>query len=305
MQQLLKKMFPITVLVSVLFLLLTKPSLSLEYASYGLSIWYNSMLPSLFPMMILSGCMIKMNITATISTLIYPASKRLFHTSKNGTYALFIGLLCGFPMGAKVICELYIQNKLSKEEANALLPICNNIGPIYMISYGLKVFNAKPMYVLLVLFYCIPLGYAFFTLRKKHFTDITRSNLKQNHFVVALDESISDGALGMLSLGGYLMFFSLLLVPLEFIPLNANTKAFLSCCIEITNGLSKTAKLPPYIYLALLQFGGLCCIFQTLKYTLKTDLSFRNYLFSKLKITIITLIFFFVYDIFVSCVFYV
>lgn len=297
-----KKLFPIIVLTSILFLLLIKPTLTLEYASQGLSIWYKSMLPTLFPMMILSGCMIKMNITSTISSLIYPVTKHLFHISKNGTYALFIGLLCGFPMGAKVICELYNQNKLSKEEATTLLPICNNIGPIYMLSYGLKAFHAKPIYIILILFYCIPLAYAFLTLRKKHFVDLSSSTIKHSPFVIALDESISDSALGMLSLGGYLMFFNILLVPLELLSLNPYGKSFFSCCIEITNGLSKETLLPPYIYLTLLQFGGICCIFQTLKYTLKTDLNFCNYIFSKIKLSLITLIFFFAYYVFVSYV---
>lgn len=300
-----KKLLPIIILISILFLLLIKPVLTLEYANQGLSIWYKSMLPTLFPMMILSGCMIKMNITSIISGLIYPVTKRLFHISKNGTYALFIGLLCGFPMGAKVVCELYNQNKLSKEEATALLPICNNIGPIYMLSYGLKAFDAKPIYITLILFYCIPLTYAFFSLREKYFVDLSSSTIKSSPFVMALDEAISDSALGMLSLGGYLMFFNILLVPLELISLNSYGNSFLSCCLEITNGLSKETLLPPYIYLALLQFGGLCCIFQTLKYTLKTDLNFRNYLLSKINLTVITLVFFFAYYVFVSYVFYV
>lgn len=300
-----KKIFSIIILLSILSLLLVTPTLTLKYASQGLSIWYKSMLPTLFPMMILSGCMIKMNITSTISNLIYPVTKHLFHISKNGTYALFIGLLCGFPMGAKVICELYNQNKLSKEEATALLPICNNIGPIYMLSYGLKAFHAKPIYMILLLFYFIPLAYAFFLLRKRHFIDLSSSNIKPSPFVIALDESISDSALGMLSLGGYLMFFNILLVPIELLSINSYGKSFLSCCIEITNGLSKETLLPPYIYLTLLQFGGLCCIFQTLKYTLKTDLNFRNYLLSKINLTVITLVFFFAYYVFVSYVFYV
>jgi hypothetical protein len=54
----------------------------------------------------------------------------------------------------------------------------------------------------------------------------------------------------------------------------------------------------------LLQFGGLCCVFQTLKYTLKTNLNFYHYLFSKIKLTLLTFIVFFVYYVFVSYVYY-
>ena len=91
----------------ILILLLTSPALTLSYAGNGLSIWYKNMVPALFPMMIITGCMIKLNITTSFVTVLHPVIKHLFHLTKNGTYALLIGFLCGFPMGAKVICTLY------------------------------------------------------------------------------------------------------------------------------------------------------------------------------------------------------
>lgn len=287
----------------ILILLLTSPALTLSYAGNGLSIWYKNMVPALFPMMIITGCMIKLNITTSFVTVLHPVIKHLFHLTKNGTYALLIGFLCGFPMGAKVICTLYRQKKLSKSEADALLPICNNIGPVFMLTYGLKSFLKEKFYLTLLLFYTIPLVYAFFILRKKTFTENNNYSKEKISFSLALDESISEGAAGMLSLGGYLMFFNILLmIPIELFPLNTIFKSLIACFLEITNGLAFPTVLPPYIYLALLQFGGLCCIFQTLKYILGTNLSFMNYMLHKINLTIITLVFFYAYYVFVSCV---
>lgn len=288
----------------LLYLLLTKPSLTLEYASNGLLIWYQRMVPSLFPMMIVTGCMIKLNITASFSKLVHPVTKLFFHTSLNGSYALLVGFLCGFPMGAKTVCELYLQNKLSKDEAQSLLPVCNNIGPVFMLTYGLLAFNIPHIYTVLILFYCIPLTYTFFIMRNKSFSNNINTK-SASSFVFALDESITESAMGILSLGGYLMFFNiLLLIPTQLINVNPQIKSLLSCLIEITNGLSYTTVFPPYVYLSLLQFGGLCCIFQTLKYTLKTDLSFKKYLFHRLALTAITFVVFYIYYAFVSYVSY-
>lgn len=296
-----KKIIHLTFFLLILILLLTMPSLTLEYAGKGLSIWYKSMVPSLFPMMIITDSMIKLNITASFAALLHPITKKIFHLSKNGTYALFMGFLCGFPMGAKVICELYCQNKLSKKEANALLPICNNIGPVFMLTYGLKSFITKDMHLVLILFYMLPLLYAFFMLRKENFPENASYPAKKYSFSLALDEAIAEGASGMLSLGGYLMFFNiLLLIPTKLLSCNPGVTSIISCILEITNGLSYPSVLPPYIYLALLQFGGLCCIFQTLKYISNTDLSFKNYMLHKFNLTLLTLIFFFAYYAFVS-----
>lgn len=301
MSKVYKKLIQLGFLSGTLVLLLTVPDLTLHYAKKGLSIWYQSMVPALLPMMILTSCMIKLNITGMLASFIYPVTKRLYHLSKNGTYALFVGFLCGFPMGAKVICELYTQKKLSKNEANALLPICNNIGPIFMLTYGLKAFMTEHIYLVLLLFYALPLIYAFFSFRPYNFQNQKEYSIVKSPFSVALDESISEGAAGILSLGGYLMFFSILtLIPREILPLSSEIMSLLTCVLEITNGLSYIPILQPYVLLALLQFGGICCIFQTIKYISQTDLSFKNYITHKTILTILTLAFFFVADAFSS-----
>ena len=135
------------------------------------------------------------------------------------------------------------------------------------------------------------------------FQTIQETTLQKIPFSVALDDSISDGAAGILSLGGYLMFFSILtLIPREFLHLSDIYTQMYICILEITNGLSYSPDLPPYILLSLLQFGGICCIFQTIKYISKTDLSFKKYIQHKSVLTFITLAVFFVLDVF-FCVF--
>lgn len=305
MTKIYKNIIHLIFFTSILFLLLFSPTETLSYAKVGLAIWYQSMLPSLLPMMIITSAMIKLNVTTLFSSFLYPLTRRIYHLSQNGTYALLIGFLCGFPMGAKVVCELYMHKRLSKKEANLLLPICNNIGPIFLITYGLKPFVKNHLYFILLLFYAIPLIYAFFLFRNSHFHSMKIEHIQKMPFSVALDEAISEGATSILSLGGYLMFFSILtLIPTKLLKIPDALSILFTCLLEITNGLSYKAILPPYIYLALLQFGGICCIFQTIKYISKTDLSFKKYLLHKTILTLITLVFFYIVDTFSYGVFF-
>lgn len=294
MPKIYKKIIQLLFFAGMLILLLTFPALTLKYAKTGLHIWYKNMVPALLPMMIITGCMVKLNITASFASVLHPLTKKFYHLSKNGTYALIVGFLCGFPMGAKVITELYLDNKISKNEANTLLPICNNIGPVFMLTYGLNSIPTKHIYFILIFFYLIPLVYAFFLFRNKiHFANPTNVTPKIKDFSIALDESISDSAAGILSLGGYIIFFSIItLIPLELLTMPDNVKQVIICFLEITNGLSYRNSLPPYALLAFLQFGGICCIFQTIKFTSKTDLNIKNYLIHKIKLTVLTFIFF-------------
>ena len=98
--------------LTVLFLallgcILTNSRLSLTYAAMGLGLWYEKMIPSLLPFMILSGIMVRMRLTGKVAMLIYPIVKPLYKVRKNVCYAMLMGFLCGFPMGARVVDDLY------------------------------------------------------------------------------------------------------------------------------------------------------------------------------------------------------
>ena len=121
--------------VYLIYLLLRYPVQALDYARTGLFLWFERMIPTLLPFMILSGIMVRMNLTERFASFFHPLFHRLFGISANGSYVLFMGMLCGFPMGARVIGELLESGKMSEEEGSYLLSFCNNIGPIYFISF--------------------------------------------------------------------------------------------------------------------------------------------------------------------------
>ena len=116
-------------------LILSYPALSLSYAANGLKLWFDRMVPTLFPFMLLSTVMIRQNLTEGFASFLYPIAGRLYGMSRNCVYCLLLGFLCGFPMGARTIAEMYERKQLSKREAEFLLAFCNNIGPVYYISF--------------------------------------------------------------------------------------------------------------------------------------------------------------------------
>ena len=112
-------------ILTLLFLLLlgcilTNSQISLSYAAMGLNLWFEKMIPSLLPFMILSGTMVRLKLTDKFSMIIYPIIKPLYRVGKNVCYAMLMGFLCGFPMGARVVDDLYIRSMISKREAEYL-----------------------------------------------------------------------------------------------------------------------------------------------------------------------------------------
>lgn len=56
------------------FCMLTNSSLSLAYAALGLRLWYEKMVPVLFPFMVLSGTLIRMGLVESLIRPIRPFS---------------------------------------------------------------------------------------------------------------------------------------------------------------------------------------------------------------------------------------
>lgn len=293
------------------FLLLRFPVLSLEYASRGLRLWFDRMIPTLLPFMILSGIMIRMDLTNRCVSLFHPLLRLLYGTSPGGSYTIMMGFLCGFPMGARVTDELVAAGKLTQEEGSRLLAFCNNIGPIYFLSFAAPALGITKPFVPFCIMYGIPLLYGMFVMRPAlsghRFISVFRKRERTQRpfgsqlensltaaestvpakqpmpLLAAVDASVRSGLIGIAGLGGYMVFFNLL--NIAFVPfpnLPPFVTALYRCVLEITGGIDQCGHLYPRLALTLLPFGGFSCIAQTYSMIGHTEISIRPYLFHKL-----------------------
>lgn len=302
--------------ITLLFLILTGmlliyPKESLAFSLTGLQLWFNRMVPTLLPFMILSGIMIRLNLTEHMIKIISPILTPLLRISLNGLYTVTIGFLCGFPMGARVIADLYASHRLSKGEASYLLAFCNNIGPVYFISFVLPTLGLQLTAPYLFGMYGLPFCYGIF-LRYTFYRNripmlrFARPARKLKNILSAaegastlslldtLDDSILSGLYSISKLGGYMILFNLLnLVPQTLLKITGHTDsapgAAMNCLLEITSGISRIGSQSPLLVLLLLPFGGFSCIAQTYSMIKETDLSLKDYIAHKLALTAVTL----------------
>lgn len=295
--------------VYLTYLLLRYPAQALSYAATGLVLWFRKMIPTLLPFMILSGIMIRMNLTGRFARFFHPLFRRIWGTSLNGSYALLMGMLCGFPMGARVIGELCQAGKLSEEEGSYLLAFCNNIGPIYFLSFVMSTLSLEGNYLPFAIMYGVPLFYGCLlrgirTLKSRKGnacrilpaqtgTDLflprpfcamsePDAQTPPMPFLAAVDESVVSGLIGIAKLGGYMVFFNLLnILMLPFSNLPEGFLSFCNCILEITSGISRAGAAQKLLILILLPFGGFSCISQTYSMIKETNLSIMQYFLHK------------------------
>lgn len=291
------------ILYTLLFLCLTwgilsHSQLSLAYALLGLDLWFNKMVPALFPFMILSGIMIRMNLTKHFSKLLFFLIGPIFRVSENVCYAMIMGFLCGFPMGAKTISDLWKRNLISQREGEFLLAFCNNIGPVYFCSYVLPLLGKKLVFPYLFGMYGLPVFYGLL-LRYTTYKDLSaahESNTVQlqpegkKNILTGMDDAITSSIQSIMSLGGYMILFNLLNI-LPHIILN-KTPIFLAPLLEITGGLKLMNGQYALYGLILLPFGGFSCIAQTYSCIKGTALSIADYTLHKIILTALTIIYY-------------
>lgn len=119
------------------FSILRAPADACSYSALALQLWFEKMIPTLFPFMVLSGLIVRLDLGKTIALPVYPLIGSIFRISRTMCTTLLTGFLFGFPLGAKTIAEQYSLGQLSKPQAQYLLSFCNNIGPVYLLSFAL------------------------------------------------------------------------------------------------------------------------------------------------------------------------
>lgn len=304
-----KKIIKTSLFLFLFGCILCFPKISFSYAATGLTLWFDRMIPTLFPFMILSTLMIRQNISDTFSSLIYPVFGRLFKISKSCVYCLLLGFLCGFPMGARVVAELYERKDISKREASFLLAFCNNIGPVYYISFLLPVtalFVPEKLLFLLFGMYGLPLLYGLFIrfsgfgLPKGCFDSNSQHNsTSPESFLESLNHAMQGAVNGITTLGGYMILCNLLnIIPHIFFTIctpdaHPIWRSLLNCLLEITSGISRLGDNAPLFLFTILPLGGLSCIVQTASMLQNTDLSLKNYLFHKSSQCLLAFVYYF------------
>lgn len=289
------------ILLSVFFLCLIFPVQTLEGAVSGLMLWFDILLPTLLPFIIITTLIVRTQAFTLINHILSPVLERIFHTSKSGSFAILVGFLCGYPMGAKVINDLYKTNAISYHEAQYLLSFCNNTSPMFIVSFVMNQTLHYSNYTIPVIcsVYLASIIMSFLT-RKYYLKDSECYSIyepdKSRFSIRMLDESIMDGISLITKIGGYIMMFSILIcmsihLSIAYLPI---LQYFLPL-LEITNGIqlysnnsSFQSQMLSIIFL--IAFGGFCSIAQTQCVLEDSDLKITHYMIQKIITAIIAVI---------------
>ncbi len=295
MKKLVPSKFIISFIITLLFFaLLLFPKAVFHGAKDGLILWFYTVFPTLFPFVIIANLMTQTNAISHISMLCRPIISRLFGVQSDGAFAILAGFLCGYPMGAKVTADLVYSGRITKNEGQYLLSFCNNVSPMFIISY-IVLQNLGDMQLVIPTLMILIGGPVLcsFIFRRFHKPTALISQGSQNEIKFCfsmLDTSIMDSFVTVTKIGGYIIFFSVLVSILKLL-FHEN---ILLSTLEITGGIpmlmnAVNSYFDAYVpVLALTSFGGFCSIMQTQSMIQKSGLKIVPYIIEKLITALVT-----------------
>ena len=304
-----KKNIIICILISIFIILFTlNINQCISAAMDGCKLWYKSILPTTFPFIVICNLLIYYDGINLYSKFLGPLLCKPLGLSKNCSFPIVASILCGYPLGAKYCVDLYSMDYIKKDEYERLLNIASNVGPLFLVGSvaGTLLGNLSLGYILLVGNYLSIIFIGFITKKKRNpikSSPLSCPKYQIINFGSAIKNAIQNGINTTLSIGGFIIIFSVVIYLIKSnvyffiifeqletffrLPVGTLYCLFLGS-IEITNGcsivstLSLSLPLKLSIISFLCSFSGLAVIAQVSSFVSETKIRYSKYIFFKI-----------------------
>ena len=241
-----------------LALILKNTQVAMEYIHQGLRLCAKTVIPSLFPFMVVSEILVSSGIGSALLRPLSSILERVFRLPSVGCCAVILGMFCGFPVGARCAVSAHSSGDLTKGEAERVLLFSTNPSSAFLINaVGASLFGNRTFGILLyfsTLLSQFIIGILFSRFSKKEEIDRTDAVDCINHIQKKrpLGRLFTDSVTASLSairlVCAYVVFFSALggtvNLALEHVHAPAFLKTIVFCFLELSGGVSAASALP-------------------------------------------------------------
>ena len=270
------------VVVLVLF-----PKECIDAGLMGVFLCLDTVIPSLFPFFVCSGIITGLGLSRYLGKVFSPFMKPIFNVSGRGALPFVLGILSGYPVGAKCVVDLYSKGECSKGESEKLLAFCNNSGPMFILgAVGAEMLGnitlGRYLYIIHILSaFLTGIIFRFYKTKNEEVLSLPMNEKKD--IVKCITDAFTMGAEGIVSVCGYVIFFCVMgkaLSKLNISPLIHGLLEITGGTEEVINlGISLNEKLP--VVSGIIAFSSLSVMLQVLSIIRKTNLSPKPYLIGK------------------------
>lgn len=310
--------------------ILIYPDRVLDASVRGLKIWWEIVFPANLPFVICADILMGLGVVRFLGVFLEPLMRPLFKVPGTGGFVLAMGFASGYPVGAILATQLNKNNLCSKVEAERLVAFTATADPIFICgAVAVGMLHSPELGPPLAICYfgsalLIGVILRFYQHGEKTSPTLTtgvqaRSNIIYRAFSVLyhtrakdnrsfgkiLGDAVWHGMTTLITIGGFIILFSVILeiftlLHLDVVftaffnfiltPFNLNhslTKGLVNGLFEVTNGTNTVSQsgdmmLPKLMAIgAILGWGGLSIHAQVASIIQDAGLSLKPYLISK------------------------
>ncbi len=271
----------------------------------GLKLWLFCVVPSLLPYFFITAILSSLSVTSKITKIFSPLMEKVFRVNGTVSYAFFMSLVSGYPVGSKLVSELREKSVISQAEGVRASALCSTSSPMFMLSsVGSIMFNSPAFG--LGLFVChllavLSVGIIFSFYKRKQPPTRTKTTISSGKLDNILYESSYSSVISCLTVGGLITLFYLfteVLLSLNILtPLiallssvtgnSAQSSGLVLGLFECTRGLRELSaggitflSLPLATFIC--SFGGLSVIMQSLAFLKQAKIKTAPFFVSKI-----------------------
>lgn len=305
------KIFVYALMGFFIFFLAFFPDRYLQSVSDGLTLFLVAVLPSLLPFFFFSKILSEYNFGFDVGKLMKKPLKRIYNVPSISGYILIMSMLSGYPVGAKLISDLYEKKLIDTDTAKSISTFTSTSGPLFILgTVGMSMLQSKTAgFIILVSHYLSALINGLIYRRKTGEIEVNPLPPPINTSDI-LSKSMLNSIVSVALVGGYIAIFNMVIdvmrdlkiiefaaKGLSLLNINFDTAmGFVSSIIEVTKGCHIMSKSSSHIAVLIplctfaISFGGLCITLQSLTFLGKCKIKPAFYLLSKLTQALISMI---------------
>jgi len=257
--RLISKIFFSLSIITFTFAVIVYPKESFNAALSGLKMWFEIVFPSLLPFFIGSELLINLGVVNSIGVLLEPVMRPLFNVPGCGSFPFIMSITSGYPVGSKIVAELYNKKLCNKAEAQRLLSFCSTSGPLFMIgAVAIGMLNVEGSgFIIAASHYLgalsVGLIFRFYkfkdrgisfsksnTIKRAAKTLIEAFNKETRPFGMMLSDAVKNSVNSLLAIGGFIVLFSVvirLLILSGFVSIVSDSIYIIIRSLKINTGI--------------------------------------------------------------------
>lgn len=328
------------ILIFIASSIIAFPEISFNASLKGLNIWWGTVFPALLPFLIIAEILLGTGIIHFIGVLLEPIMRPLFNVPGVGSFVLAMGFASGYPMASKLTARFREQKLVTKAEGERLVAFTTTSDPIFLFgAIAVGFFHDAKLGVIIAVIHYTSSILVGFIMRFHHKSDTEKldshSEFNDNNIFIRafktmekakskderkfgklMGDSVMSSIETLVMIGGFIIFFSVLLAVLQQIQITVLLAKLISIVMvligfstelassviyglfEVTLGaksISETSLSVPMeqklaILCAISAWSGISVHAQIAAIIQQTDMKYSPFLFAKIIHMIIAFI---------------